>query len=184
VTIIAVGCLVHRLIITENKIMDINEESVVTLKYQLFTVDPGEPNQKVLIEERTGSDPLEFVYGQGIVVKKVEDRLLGQSMGFHDIVKLQPQEAFGPYREDLRVWMDQSKFPRDIEVVMGMKFQTQGPNGSIMSVIVKDIKDGQVLVDGNHPLAGLELIFDVEVLRVRQATEQELEQKKVLKILH
>jgi FKBP-type peptidyl-prolyl cis-trans isomerase SlyD len=75
--------------------------------------------------------------------------------------------------------MERSKFPKDLELELGMKFQTQGPAGKVLSVIVKDIKDDKVLVDGNHPLAGLSLKFALNVLRVRKATDQELAKQEV-----
>lgn len=157
--------------------MLIDENSVVTLSYQLFTID--ENKKEIQIEERTVDDPLEFIFGQGVLLPKVEEVIKGKSFGFKTQVELHPRDAFGLHREELQTWMEQDKFPKEIELELGMKFQTQGPGGGVLSVIVKDFKDDKVLVDGNHPLAGLSLRFDLKVLRVREATEEELIKKEV-----
>ncbi len=157
--------------------MLVDENKVVTLSYQLFTVD--ENKKEIQIEERTVDDPLDFIFGQGVLLPKVEEALKGKSFGFQTRVDLHPRDAFGLHREELQIWMSKEKFPKDLELSLGMKFQTQGPNGSVMSVIVKEIKEDKVLVDGNHPLAGLTLRFDVKVLRVREATQEELYNKQV-----
>ena len=164
--------------------LKIDQETVITLRYQLFAVEIENPSQKTLVEERSGDDPLDFLYGQGVVLDKVEDFIKDQSSGFRGTVKIHPTEAFGLYREDLKLWMDRSQFPKDMELQLGMKFQTQGPSGQLLSVIVKEIQDEKVLIDGNHPLAGLALEFDLEILRVRKATPEEVRQKEVLKVLH
>ena len=65
-----------------------------------------------------------------------------------------------------------------------MKFQTQGPSEDVISAIVKEIKDDEVLLDGNHPLAGAQVRFELEVLRVREATDEELATGQVQKRFH
>ena len=164
--------------------MAIDPQSVVTLKYQLFAVEPTQPSEKILIEERLSDNPLEFLYGQNQLLAGVQTHLLQKTSGHKAQVRLSPQDSFGLYREDLKVKMPRSKFPKDVEVTLGMKFQTQGPEGQVISVIVKEIQEDFVLVDGNHPLAGLGIVFDLEVLRVRKATDDELAQKKVIPYYH
>lgn len=157
--------------------MIINENSVVTLSYQLFSL--GENQVPLLIEEKTVDDPLEFLFGKGVLLPQVENALKGQSRGFELQLDLDPRDAFGLHRPDLQAWLEKDKFPQEPPLQLGMKFQTQGPDGGVTSVIVKEIKDDQVLIDGNHPLAGLKLRFILKVLRVREATEQELLKKEV-----
>ena len=141
---------------------------------------PCIPNKKEIpIEDRSVDDPLEFLFGQGVLLPKVEETLRGKTHGFKTEIELHPRDAFGLHREELQTWMERSKFPKDLELELGMKFQTQGPAGKVLSVIVKDIKDDKVLVDGNHPLAGLSLKFALNVLRVRKATDQELAKQEV-----
>jgi FKBP-type peptidyl-prolyl cis-trans isomerase SlyD len=157
--------------------MVIGQDKVVTLSYQLFTL--GDNQQPVLVEERTVDDPLEFLFGQGVLLPKVEEAIKGKAYGFQTEVNLHARDAFGLHRPELQTWIPQSRFPKDTPLELGMKFQTQGPQGDVISVIVKEIKDDQVMIDGNHPLAGLGLRFELKVLRVREATEAELLKKEV-----
>ena len=157
--------------------MLINENSVVTMVYKLSSI--GEDQQVVLLEERSVDDPLEFIFGRGVLLPKVEEKIAGQGFGFQAQVDLHPRDAFGPHQPSLVTWMPKFHFPSDLELSLGMKFQTQGPGGDVISVIVKDIKEDQVMIDGNHPLAGLELRFEIRVLRVREATPEELQTGEV-----
>jgi FKBP-type peptidyl-prolyl cis-trans isomerase SlyD len=157
--------------------MQIEKDRVVTLSYQLFTVDKEKGD--IIVEERSVDDPLEFIFGRGVLLKKVEEQLKGQSRGYQAQVELHPYDAFGVHKAELALWMPKDRFPSELELKLGMKFQTQGPGGDVISVIVKEIEEKKVLVDGNHPLAGLHLKFDLRVLRVREATEKELVSGKV-----
>lgn len=157
--------------------MVIDKDKVVTLSYQLFSL--GEGQAPILIEERSVDDPLEFLYGQGVLLPKVEESLKGKAYGFKTEVSLHPRDAFGPHRQELLTWVPLENFPKEPPLELGMKFQTQGPGGDVISVIVKEMNDEKVLIDGNHPLAGLSLRFVLQVLRVREATEEELLKKEV-----
>lgn len=157
--------------------MIIEKDKVVTLSYQLFSL--GEGQAPILIEERSVDNPLEFIFGHGVLLDKLEEVINGQSRGFQKEVNLHPQDAYGLHRPELQAWLESSVFPKDQEIQLGMKFQTQGPGGDVISVIVKEVKDDKVLIDGNHPLAGLNVRFDINVLRVREATDEELLKKEV-----
>ena len=157
--------------------MVVDKDKVVTLSYQLFSL--GEGQSPVLLEERTVDDPLEFLFGQGVLLPKVEEAIAGKTYGFQTEINLHARDAFGLHQPALQTWLPKEKFPKDQEIQLGMKFQTQGPSGDVISVIVKEITDDKVMIDGNHPLAGLSLRFDVKILRVREATETELVKKEV-----
>jgi FKBP-type peptidyl-prolyl cis-trans isomerase SlyD len=157
--------------------MIVEQDRVVTISYQLFSL--GEGQSPILIEERTVDDPLEFLFGQGVLLPKVEEALQGKTYGYQTEVNLHPRDGFGLHRPELQTWMPKAHFPKGTDLQLGMKFQTQGPDGGVISVIIKEIKDDQVLVDGNHPLAGLGLRFDIKILRVREATPAELAKKEV-----
>jgi FKBP-type peptidyl-prolyl cis-trans isomerase SlyD len=150
----------------------IEKDRVVSLFYQLYSL--GDNQTPILIEERSVDDPLEFLFGRSILLPKVEQLIKGKSRGFHGQVDLHPNDAFGIHHPDLVVEIERSKFPKEPELQLGMKFQTQGPKGDVMAVIVKEINDDKVLVDGNHPLAGLHLRFDLKILRVREALPEEI----------
>lgn len=163
--------------------MTVQENTVVSMVYQLFSI--SQEGNHVLLEEKTVEDPLEFIYGLGTLLPKVEKSIANQTAGFQKQIKLIPEDSFGVYRSDLQIWIPVEKFPSTVELKLGMKFQTQGPEGEVISVIVKEVKEDKVLVDGNHPLAGLDLLFDLKIMRVRQATEDEIAKKEVIpELLH
>lgn len=157
--------------------MTVGQNKVVTLSYQLFSL--GEGQEPLLVEERTVDNPLEFIFGQGVLLPKVEEQIKGQARGYQTEINLHPNDAFGLHQPELQAWLEKSKFPQETNLQLGMKFQTQGPQGNVISVIVKEITDDKVMIDGNHPLAGLKIRFDLKILRVREATKEELIKKEV-----
>jgi FKBP-type peptidyl-prolyl cis-trans isomerase SlyD len=147
--------------------MQIVQDTVVSLNYEL-TNSEGE-----LIEKTEA--PIEYLHGgyDGIF-SKVEEALNGKAAGESCAVYLQPTDAFGEYDEKLVQIEARSKFPSKIEV--GMRFEGEaGDSGQTLVYTVTDIADDKVVVDGNHPLAGMALRFECTVNAVRAATDEELE---------
>ena len=97
---------------------------------------------------------------------ELERALEGQSAGFRATFRLPPERAYGVYDPSLLVEVERSRFPVGAKLEPGAKFNTQGPDGSPIVVRVLEADDETVSLDGNHPLAGLELIFEVNVLEV------------------
>lgn len=162
--------------------MKIDQDVVVTLTYELLVY--GTDDTTNTLEKRDRQNPVEFIFGRGQLLLAVEKAIHGQTAGHKKSITLFPHEAYGEWLPKLEQTIELSKFPKNLDVKVGMKFQTQGPDNDVISVIVKQIKDGKVLVDGNHPLAGLKIQFDVEVLRVREATNEELATGEIHKRLH
>lgn len=161
--------------------MKIDESTVVTLAYELY-IKEGEGLH--LMDQRDRHDPVEFVFGLGLLLPKVEDSLLQQTVGFKKEMVLLPQDAYGEPVAELAQWVQRDKFPKELELKVGMKFQTQGADGEVISAMIKEIKDDQVMLDGNHPLAGYVVHFNLEVLRVREATEDEILSGQVQRKFH
>lgn len=146
--------------------MEVAKNTVVTLRYTVRDSD-GE-----LIDD--GKEPLVYLHGgyDGIF-PKIEESLQGKSVGDTLRLKLQPEEAFGEYDEELVFIEDISLFPENIEV--GMAFERVGEDGEDDILYrITDIAEGKVVVDGNHPLAGMALVFELEVADVRLATPEEI----------
>ena len=148
--------------------MQISDNTVVTLTYKLYSA-AGE-----LIEE-TG-EPISYLHGghHGIF-PRLEDALADKREGDTCSVLLEPEDAFGEYDAELVRVETVDRFPDDVKV--GMQFEeTAGDDGEATQIYtVTDVASGQVVVDGNHPLAGQRLRFECCVLDVRQATPDELE---------
>jgi len=146
--------------------MEIVKNTVVTLNYKVH--DP-EGN---LVDD--GAQPLVYLHGgyDGIF-PLLEEKLHGKKLGEKFQIKLQPDDAFGDIDEELVMIEDAKLFPDNIEI--GMAFERVGEDGEEDMVFrITDIEDGKVVVDGNHPLAGIALLFDVTVADVRQATLEEI----------
>jgi FKBP-type peptidyl-prolyl cis-trans isomerase SlyD len=146
--------------------MEIAKNSVVTLNYTVVDPDGN------MIDD--GQQPLIYLHGgyDGIF-PMIEEALHGKKVGDKLTVKLQPEDAFGEFDEELVLVEDASQFPENIEV--GMSFERVGEDGEEDMIFrITDIAEGKVVVDGNHPLAGTALVFDVTVAEVRAASAEEL----------
>jgi FKBP-type peptidyl-prolyl cis-trans isomerase SlyD len=146
--------------------MEIAKNTVVTLNYQVH-----DPEGNVIDD---GAHPLVYLHGgyDGIF-QKLEEMLHGKQQGEQLTAKLQPEEAFGEYDEDLVLVEDAAMFPENIEV--GMQFERVSEESDEETLYrITDIADNKVVVDGNHPLAGTALVFDITIAEVRQATAEEL----------
>ena len=146
--------------------MQIGPNTVVTLAYRVTDSDGN------LID--AGEHPLVYMHGgHGGIFEKIETELEGQVAGFQKDIRLLPEEAFGEYDAELVMIEARDLFPDDIEV--GMQFERATEEGDDdMLYTITDIAEGKVVVDGNHPLAGLALVFTCTVSDVRAATPEEI----------
>ncbi len=145
---------------------EIVKNSVVTLNYTV-----RDPDGQVIDD---GQHPLVYLHGgyDGIF-PLLEETLHGKKQGDTLQVKLQPEDAFGDYDEELILVEDAKLFPENIEV--GMSFERVSEDGEDEILYrVTDIADGKVVVDGNHPLAGIALVFDITIAEVRPASAEEI----------
>ncbi len=146
--------------------MQITKDTVVSLTYELLDTDGG------TIEK--AEDPIDYLHGgyDGIF-PLVEKALAGKAAGETCSVRLEPDDAFGDYNAELVHLEPRNKFPENIKV--GMQFEGRGAeSGQAMIYTVTDIADDKVVVDGNHPLAGIALFFSCTVADVRAATAEEI----------
>ena len=148
----------------------VSKNSVITLDYHVT-----DPDGEVVDE---GREPLVYLHGgYDDIFPLIEEALQGKAIGESVKVKLQPDEAFGDYDAELVQVEPRKDFPKEIEV--GMQFEG-GPDegeGDDEFIIyrVTDIADDKVVLDGNHPLAGMALVFTCTVTAIRPASAEELE---------
>lgn len=112
-----------------------------------------------------GKDPLSFTVGTGQIIPGFENAIIGKVAGDKVTVNIPAAEAYGEVREDLVVKVPNSQLPGAVEV--GMSLQAQAENGMPVNVTVKEVNEDHAVIDGNHPFAGKELIFDIEVVSVQ-----------------
>ena len=126
-----------------------------------------------LIESSLEDEPLRFLQGHNQIIVGLENALLNRSVGDEFSVLVPAELAYGEYQNDLLQSVPLDAFEDGENLKEGMQFQAQDELGPVL-VTVKAIEDGQVTLDTNHPFAGKNLKFDIEVVSVTSATEEEL----------
>ena len=148
--------------------MTIAKDKVVSIEYTLTD------DQNEVLDSSEGMGPLEYLHGRNNLIPGLEKELEGKKAGDTLKATIAPADAYGEYQDELVVEVERSQFPDDVEVTEGMQFEAGGPDGSRV-VTVTEVNDAKITVDANHPLAGETLHFDVKVVAVRDATEDEKE---------
>lgn len=149
--------------------MQIANNTVVSIDYTL-TGDDGQ-----VIDSSDGREPLVYLHGHQNIIPGLEKAIEGAAEGDELEVSVQPEEGYGPYREELVQDVPRDAFEGVDKVEPGMSFRAES-NAGPMTVVVRDVGDEAVTVDGNHMLAGKVLNFKVAIKDVREATEAEIEQ--------
>ena len=148
--------------------MQVAEKKVVSMQYKL-TNDANE----VLDQSKVG-EPLTYLHGANNIIPGLEKALVGKTTGDSLNVRIEPEEAYG-VRDDSKIQnMPSSAFQGVDTIEPGMQFHAEGEGGPMMITVVK-VEGDEITVDGNHPLAGEALTFDVEITDVRDATDEESE---------
>ncbi len=148
--------------------MKIEDNKVVNINYKL-TDDQG----NVIDESNDGS--FAYLHGANNIIPGLEKALEGKSEGEKLSVSVPPAEGYGERDEQQIQEVPREMFPQDIEIQPGMNFHAQTPDGTPVVVTVTAVGDDTVTVDGNHPLAGQNLNFEVEIVSVRDAQPEEIQ---------
>jgi FKBP-type peptidyl-prolyl cis-trans isomerase SlyD len=155
--------------------MDISAPCVVSLTWKLSDA------QNRPIDEL--AEPVEFFYGGSDLLAKVEEVLAGYETGAQVHVQLEPEHAFGEYRAELVCFEARKLFPEQLEPGMTFEGLPEGHATPDMPAdviyVVTEVYPDHVVLDGNHPLAGMALRLDIQVRGVREASEQEIEDQSV-----
>jgi peptidylprolyl isomerase len=118
-----------------------------------------------VFDSSEGREPLQFEVGSGQLIPGFESAIIGKVVGDKVTANITPEEGYGLVREDLIVSVPLDKMPGDVEV--GQALEAQGENGQSAQVFVKEINEDNVVIDGNHPLAGKDLVFEIEVIEIQ-----------------
>ncbi|MBN7796717.1 FKBP-type peptidyl-prolyl cis-trans isomerase [Parahaliea mediterranea] len=147
----------------------IGDNAVVSLHYKLSDAEGNE------IENSAGAEPLKYLHGAGNLIPGLENALVGKSTGAELTVAVPPEDAYGEVVPQLIQEVDREVFQGVDSIEPGMAFQAQGQDGGAQRVVVTAVDGDKVTIDANHPLAGVELHFDVQVVDVRPATDEEVD---------
>ena len=149
--------------------MTVAEGKVVAFSYVLKN-SKGEE-----LDRAESNDPLYYLHGSHQIVPGLEDKLAGLKKGDKKSVIVQPKDGYGEIVPDLRLKVDRSQFPEGLELKEGMQFSADVGGGQELPFRICAVGDDTVDIDGNHPLAGEALHFDVVIEEVRDATAEEVE---------
>lgn len=145
----------------------IADGTVVTIHYKL-TLDDGS-----IADQSFGGDPLVYLHGAQNIVPGLERQLAGKQIGDKVDCQVAASEGYGEYDPAAEQSVPRNQFPPNVDIQVGMAFQTRARNGQQMTVFVREVKADAVTITANHPMAGQRLNFSVEVLDVRRATPEE-----------
>ncbi|MFP4333395.1 MAG: peptidylprolyl isomerase [Campylobacterales bacterium] len=140
---------------------------VYTFEYELSDFNTGEK-----LDSNVGQEPLSIVTGSGSIIKGLEEKLVDLKEGDEKKIVVKPEDGYGVYNEGMIEQHSADQF-KDIELSKGMVLYGSTEDGQTVQVSVKDFDDDNVMIDFNHPLAGKTLVFDLKVLGLREASEDE-----------
>ena len=148
--------------------MTISHHKVVTIDYTLKNA------QGETLDSSEGQEPLVYLHGAENIVQGLERELEGKKVGDALSTVVSPEDGYGIHNEELIGAVPREMFEADMPIEVGMSFQAETEQG-IQVVTVVGVNDKEVMVDGNHPLAGESLHFDIKVVAIRDASAEELE---------
>jgi len=148
--------------------MPLDANKVISFNYTL------KDDQGAVIESTSNKQPLTFLSGQNQIIPKLEEALNGMLIGGKKNVKVDAVDAYGEYSADAIQSVKKEQFPAEAKLEVGMTYLANSPDGKQVPFTIKEVKETEVMVDFNHPLAGKNLEFDVELLDVRDATPEEI----------
>lgn len=140
---------------------------VVDLSYEL-TNSKGET-----LDKSSQQEPFTYLHGAQQIVEGLENALAGLKVGDKKKVVVPPEQGYGVINAELKMTVNRNQFPPGAELETGMRFRAGSPDGHDMVFTVAGVEGDQVTIDGNHELAGETLHFAVEVLTIRDATDEE-----------
>lgn len=133
----------------------------VRIHYTGTLADGGEQ-----FDSSAGREPLEFTIGAGNIISGLEDHIVGMSAGDKSTVHIKAEDAYGPYREEGVQQIPRSALPAEANPEVGGMLQAVTNDGQRVNLVVTEVAEDTLTVDGNHPLAGRDLVFDVELVEI------------------
>jgi len=148
--------------------MALEPNKVVTMSFNL-TDDEGN-----VLDSTDNGGPFSYLTGKNMILPKLEEAVGGMIIGTKKNIKLNAVDGYGDYNEQIVQVVGRENFPKDFELEVGMSYVASNPDGAQMPFVITNVEGDSITIDFNHPFAGKNLNFDVELLDVRDATAEEL----------
>lgn len=126
----------------------------------------GKLSDGTIFDDSTDRDPLQFTIGEGQIIPGFEQAVVGMSPGETKTEKIPIEQAYGSHRAEMVLELDRNQMPPDLQLEVGQQLQLQPAPGQVMPVVVTYISDEKVTLDANHPLAGEDLVFDIQLVEI------------------
>lgn len=139
----------------------VKENNTVKVNYT------GKLSDGQVFDSSEGKEPIEFTLGQGRLIPGFEKGLIDMELNEKKTITIPKEEAYGEVNKDLIQEVKKSELPQEMAPEVGMGLVSKSPDGQEMNLLVIEVKEETIVIDGNHPLAGKELIFDLEVLEIK-----------------
>jgi len=153
--------------------LTITDNLVVSITYTLTNDDA------TVLDSTEESGPMDYLHGSDNIIQGLEDGLEGKQVGDKLKVRVDPEDGYGEIFTELMQVVDLASFEGVESVEAGMQFESETDEGELEIVTIKSVEGNEVTIDANHPLAGVTLNFDVEIVGVREATAEEIEHEHV-----
>lgn len=127
----------------------------------------GRLNDGTTFDSSQDRPPLEFEVGSGMVIKGFDDGVTGMAVGEKKTISIPSEDAYGARQEEMVIEFPKTNFPPDIEPEIGMTLNMHSENGQELPVVITEVNEDIVILDANHPLAGQDLIFDIELVDLK-----------------
>lgn len=126
----------------------------------------GKLKDGTTFDSSSGRDPLEFEVGKGSVISGFDTGVIGMEIGEKRTIEIPVEDAYGPKDPEMLVEFPSDQFPQDLKPEVGMQLNMTNGAGHVIPVMVTEIKASSVMLDANHPLAGKDLVFDIELVSI------------------
>ena len=139
----------------------VKENNTVKVNYT------GKLTDGQVFDSSVGKEPVEFTLGQGQLIPGFEKGLIDMKLNEKKTITIAKEEAYGEINPNLIQEVQKSELPQEMAPEVGMGLVSKSPDGQEFNLVVVEVKDESIVVDGNHPLAGKDLVFDLEVLEIK-----------------
>jgi len=149
--------------------MTLQANKVITFNFTL------KDEEGTLLDSSANKEPMSFITGSNLIIPKLEEALSRMILGSKKNIKLAAPDAYGEYDEGAVQKVKRNLFPQEAELEIGSTYFAHSPEGQHLQFVITEIENDDITVNFNHPLAGKNLEFDVELLDVRDATPEEIQ---------